>query len=170
MKDTYRYVIHAYEDVRQKRPMKHEHGGTTVLTDGARALERAELLAKESPMGGSTSTSSTEGRRSRWRPRRSIGRSGSASTRSPLPTGMAQGTDFGLYSPKCLEGVFSGVRQLFIPNSSLAPTMLPCTELARRRGKERQNHTNRIRIDDRAQLRRPESLPWVVGKAERLRG
>jgi hypothetical protein len=27
MKDTYRYVIHAYEDVRQKRPIKHEHGG-----------------------------------------------------------------------------------------------------------------------------------------------
>jgi hypothetical protein len=51
MKDTYRYVIHAYEDVRQKRPMKHEHGGTTVLTDGARALERAELLAKEFPDG-----------------------------------------------------------------------------------------------------------------------
>jgi hypothetical protein len=51
MKDTYRYFIHAYEDVRQKRPMKHEHGGTTVLTDGARALERAELLAKEFPDG-----------------------------------------------------------------------------------------------------------------------
>ena len=27
MKDSYRYVIHAYEDARQKRPMKHEQGG-----------------------------------------------------------------------------------------------------------------------------------------------
>jgi hypothetical protein len=51
MKDTYRYVIHAYEDVRQKRPMKHEHGGTTVLTDGAEALGRAEVIAKEFPGG-----------------------------------------------------------------------------------------------------------------------
>ena len=24
---TYRYAIHAYEDARQKRPIKHEHGG-----------------------------------------------------------------------------------------------------------------------------------------------
>jgi hypothetical protein len=46
MKYTYRYVVHAYEDVRQKRPMKHEHGGTTVLADGAKALSRAEVLAK----------------------------------------------------------------------------------------------------------------------------
>jgi hypothetical protein len=51
MKDTYRYVIHAYEDARQKRPMKHEHGGITVLTHGAEALERAEELAKEFPDG-----------------------------------------------------------------------------------------------------------------------
>jgi hypothetical protein len=51
MKDIYRYVIHAYEDVRQKRPMKHEYGGTTVLTDGAEALGRAELLAREFPDG-----------------------------------------------------------------------------------------------------------------------
>jgi hypothetical protein len=65
MRGTYRYVIHAYEDARQKRPMKHEHGGTTVLAHGAEALERAELLAKGSPTVGSTSTSSTEGRRSR---------------------------------------------------------------------------------------------------------
>ena len=35
MKDTYRYYILAYEDARQKRPIKHEYGGTTVLTDGA---------------------------------------------------------------------------------------------------------------------------------------
>ncbi len=46
MKDAYRYVIHAYEDVRQKRPIKHEYGGTTILADGAEALERAEVLAR----------------------------------------------------------------------------------------------------------------------------
>jgi hypothetical protein len=51
MKDTYNYVIHAYEDVRQKRPLKHQHGGTTVLYDGVSALGRAELLAKEFPDG-----------------------------------------------------------------------------------------------------------------------
>jgi hypothetical protein len=51
MKDTYHCYILAYEDARQKRPIKHEHGGTTVLTDGAEALGRAELLAKESPNG-----------------------------------------------------------------------------------------------------------------------
>ena len=51
MKDTYRYVIHAYEDVRQKRPLDHQHGGTTILTDRAKALGRAELLAKEFPKG-----------------------------------------------------------------------------------------------------------------------
>jgi hypothetical protein len=51
MRGTYRYVIHAYEDARQKRPMKHEHGGTTVLAHGAEALERAELLAKRFPDG-----------------------------------------------------------------------------------------------------------------------
>ena len=51
MQDTYRYVIHAYEDVRQRRPIQHEHGGTTVLADGAEALGRAELLAKEFPDG-----------------------------------------------------------------------------------------------------------------------
>jgi hypothetical protein len=41
MQETYRYVIHAYEDARQKRPMKHQHGGTTDLTDGPKALGRA---------------------------------------------------------------------------------------------------------------------------------
>jgi hypothetical protein len=51
MEDTYRYVIHAYEDVRQRRPIKHEHGGTTILTDGAEALGRAEALARTSPDG-----------------------------------------------------------------------------------------------------------------------
>ena len=38
MKDTYRYDILAYEDARQKRPIKHEYGGTTVLTEGTVAL------------------------------------------------------------------------------------------------------------------------------------
>jgi hypothetical protein len=51
MKDTFRYVIHAYEDARQKRPIKHERGGTTVLTDGAEALELAQELAREFPDG-----------------------------------------------------------------------------------------------------------------------
>jgi len=51
MKDTYRYYILAYEDARQKRPIKHEHGGITILTDGAEALRRAELLAREFPDG-----------------------------------------------------------------------------------------------------------------------
>jgi hypothetical protein len=51
MQDTYSYVIHAYEDVRQKRPLKHPHGGTTVLTDGPSALGQAEVLAKEFPDG-----------------------------------------------------------------------------------------------------------------------
>jgi hypothetical protein len=51
MKETYRYYILAQEDARQKRPIKHEYGGTTVLTDGAEALGRAEVLAKEYPDG-----------------------------------------------------------------------------------------------------------------------
>jgi hypothetical protein len=51
MKDTYRYYILAYEDARHKRPIKHEYGGTTVLTDGAQALGRAESLVKEYPDG-----------------------------------------------------------------------------------------------------------------------
>jgi hypothetical protein len=51
MEDAYRYAIHAYEDVRQKRPIKHGHGGTTILTDGAAALERAEVLARTYPDG-----------------------------------------------------------------------------------------------------------------------
>ncbi len=48
---AYRYVIHAYEDARHKWRINHEHGGTTVLTDGAEALRRAELLAREFPGG-----------------------------------------------------------------------------------------------------------------------
>jgi len=51
VKDTYRYYILAYEDARQKRPIKHEYGGTTVLTDGAGALALAEVLAEEYPAG-----------------------------------------------------------------------------------------------------------------------
>jgi hypothetical protein len=51
MQETYNYVIHAYEDVRQKRPLNHRHGGTTVVTDGTEALGRARSLAKEFPDG-----------------------------------------------------------------------------------------------------------------------
>ena len=52
MNDTYRYYVLAYEDARQKRPIKHEHEGTTtVLTGGAEAIGRAEALAKEFPKG-----------------------------------------------------------------------------------------------------------------------
>jgi hypothetical protein len=51
MKDTYRYYVLAYEDARQKRPIKHEYGGTTVLTEGTEALGRAESLARECPDG-----------------------------------------------------------------------------------------------------------------------
>jgi hypothetical protein len=51
VKDTYRYYGLAYEDARHKRPIKHEYGGITVLTDGAKALGRAEVLAKEYPEG-----------------------------------------------------------------------------------------------------------------------
>lgn len=50
-KTPYRYYILAYEDARQKRPIKHEHGGTIVLTSGAEAIGRAEVLAKEFPKG-----------------------------------------------------------------------------------------------------------------------
>jgi hypothetical protein len=51
MEVAYRYVIHAYEDARQKRRIKHEYGGTTVLNDGPSALGRAQELAKEFPDG-----------------------------------------------------------------------------------------------------------------------
>ena len=51
MQDTYNYVTHAYQDVRWKRPLKHQHRGTTVLNDGASGLGRAEELAKEFPNG-----------------------------------------------------------------------------------------------------------------------
>ena len=42
------YVRRTYEDARQKRPIRHEYGGTTVLTE---ALGRAESLAKACPDG-----------------------------------------------------------------------------------------------------------------------
>ena len=51
MQDDYRYYVLAYEDARHKRPIKHDHGGTTVLTNGAEAVGRAEVLAKEFPRG-----------------------------------------------------------------------------------------------------------------------
>jgi len=51
VRDTYRYYVLAYEDARHKRPIKHGHGGTTVTTDGAEALGRAEALARGCPDG-----------------------------------------------------------------------------------------------------------------------
>ena len=51
MKDAYRYYVLAYEDARHKRPIKHEHGGTTVTIEGPEALRRAEALAREYPGG-----------------------------------------------------------------------------------------------------------------------
>jgi hypothetical protein len=51
MKGTYRYYILAYEATRHKQPIKHQYGGTTVLTEGAEAIERAESLAKAYPDG-----------------------------------------------------------------------------------------------------------------------
>jgi len=51
MKDTYRYYVLAYEDARQKWPIKHEYGGTTVLIEGAEARGRAESLARAYPDG-----------------------------------------------------------------------------------------------------------------------
>jgi hypothetical protein len=41
MLDTHRYYILANEDAHQKRPIKHEYGGTIVLTEGAESLARA---------------------------------------------------------------------------------------------------------------------------------
>jgi hypothetical protein len=52
MKATYNYVIHAYEDVRWTRPINHQHGGTTVLNDGASALGRVEELAMDRNLPG----------------------------------------------------------------------------------------------------------------------
>jgi hypothetical protein len=37
VKDAYRYYVLAYEDARHRRPIKHEYGGTTILTDSAEA-------------------------------------------------------------------------------------------------------------------------------------
>jgi hypothetical protein len=51
MKDTYNYVIHAYEDVRWKRALNHQHGCTTVLNDGASALGRATAETYEEATG-----------------------------------------------------------------------------------------------------------------------
>ena len=51
MKDAYHYYVLAYEDARHKRPINHEHGGTTVTTEGPEALRRAEALAMEYPGG-----------------------------------------------------------------------------------------------------------------------
>ncbi len=63
MKDSYRYVIHAYEDARQKRPIKHEHGGPPSSQTALRRWGGPKSSPKSSsPMGGSTSASSTKGR------------------------------------------------------------------------------------------------------------
>jgi hypothetical protein len=51
MQDIYRYYILAYEDARQKRTIKHEYGGTTVLAEGTETLGRAESLVKAYPNG-----------------------------------------------------------------------------------------------------------------------
>jgi len=69
MQDAYRYYILAYEDARQKRPIKHEQGGTTVLTSGAEAIGRAEVLAKEFPKGWVYIHVEYTGKRSEWRRR-----------------------------------------------------------------------------------------------------
>src|SRR5215208_944800 len=99
MKDTYRYYVLAYEDARQKRPIKHEYGGPPYSPKAPRRSDEPSLSPESAPTGGSTSTSSTEGIRRRWRPMRTIGRSGSAPRRSPLTIRMVQWTDFVLYSP-----------------------------------------------------------------------
>jgi hypothetical protein len=41
MKDAYRYYVLAYEDACHKRPIKHEHGGTTVTTEGPEEVRSA---------------------------------------------------------------------------------------------------------------------------------
>ena len=51
MKDTYRYCSLAYEDALQKRPIKHEYGGSTVFAESIEALGRAGSLARECPQG-----------------------------------------------------------------------------------------------------------------------
>jgi len=51
MEDAFRYYVLAYAAARRKRPIMHEHGATTVTSDGAEALGRAEALAKEYPDG-----------------------------------------------------------------------------------------------------------------------
>ncbi len=60
MKDTYRYVIHAYEDARQKRPIKHEYGGPPSSQTVLGPSDGPKCSPKSSPMGGSASTSSSE--------------------------------------------------------------------------------------------------------------
>ena len=107
MKDAYRYVIHAYEDARQKRPMKHEHWRPPFSPTARRRSDEPNCSPESSPMGGSTSTSSTEERKCRWQPRRSIRKNGSTSTISSPSTRMTQGTGFGLYLANHVEGEFS---------------------------------------------------------------
>ena len=51
MKDTYNHVIHAYEGVRWKRPLNHQHGGTTVINDGASGVGRTAAETYEEATG-----------------------------------------------------------------------------------------------------------------------
>ena len=69
MKEICRFYILAYEDARHKRPIRHECGGTTVLTDGAEALGRAEEPAAEYPAGWVYIHVEYRGKRIRWRSR-----------------------------------------------------------------------------------------------------
>ncbi len=49
MKGTYRYVIHAYEDARQKRPIKHERAGRPPSSQTAlRCSDEPKCLPKSS--------------------------------------------------------------------------------------------------------------------------
>jgi hypothetical protein len=71
MKDTYRYYILAYEDARQKRPIKNmSTAGPPSSPTALRRSGEPNCSPKSTPMGGSTSTSTTEGTRGRRRPRR----------------------------------------------------------------------------------------------------
>jgi hypothetical protein len=47
MQDAWRYYGRADEDAHRRRPIKHEHGGTTVLTEGIETIQRANALARE---------------------------------------------------------------------------------------------------------------------------
>jgi hypothetical protein len=52
MKDSYRYVIHAYEDARQKRPIKHEHGGPPSSPTAMKRYDEPKSSPGSSPVSG----------------------------------------------------------------------------------------------------------------------